>query len=270
MILTDSMTRHWMSLLDSMTGRLIEWPQLLRSLMAEEYARVIKEGTSYGGKSVFIDRDGEALKYSDRIEEKPEDLSEELLVYRLYLQAHKHHDGLVLLDQQKVWLISLQVPNQGKESKRCADLLGLREDGSLVVFECKAKGNRADSPLKAICEGVDYLSHLMIEDNLCLLRKDFEAWRDKHGQPHVFSKTPHEFNNAKINNDAKPAVVVLAPQMYYNFHRSGANGNPQGWEWMSDRCWLEKQGPFKIDFAVSNFKSDACTLLELKNQSVQR
>lgn len=251
--MTDSMARQWMNVLERMRGRHIEWPQLLRSILAEDFKQTREHGTPYKG-AVFQNRDGRAKTHANH----PRQDRENLKVYNFYDAIHTKGSGVLTVGDEKVWIVSAQVPNQGGNSEkgRRADLVGLREDGSLVVFECKISSNRSDSPLKALLECLDYTAHLMLRDNIEKFNKGLNAWRGKR-------EVPQEFARVCLKANTTPLVVVMAQQQYFNTHWLDANGREQQWQFLADRFWKNRNDPFQLEFAVTDYSSHSCSLLSL-------
>jgi len=238
----------------------IEWPQLLRSIIQQEFDQVLCTGKPYTGPQVFIDRDSKA---KDR-ESHRKSQFEIIQCYKLYRETHCRNNGALTVGDRVVWLISCQVPNQGNKGGRRADLLGLRQDGSLVVFEAKA-ARKSGSPLHALLEGLDYLSHLLLPDNLQKLNKDFGRWRSKHGQPNVYSQTPRGFEIVCVDPKARHAVIVLAPEKYYEGYSKDSKGLVQGWQYLSDRFWKKSRLTVELDFGITDYSTAACPLLPLES-----
>jgi hypothetical protein len=255
--MSDSFFRNMFEHLRTLPGRRIEWPQLLRFVIEDELARMRKEGEPYVGE-VFRDRD----RHADRHEFHKGQHLEVVSVQRLYREVHRLGNGCLQLGDEDVLLISYNVPNQGGDRRRCADLMGLRLDGSLVVFECKGKDN-ADSPLVAVMEGLDYLGHLAIPANIASLKKDFDAWRKKLRNASVLSKIPADFADVTIKPEARHAVIVLAPRSYFSIHLKDAKKKSQDWHLLSDRAWPGTVLSVGLDFAITDFKSGHCPLMTL-------
>lgn len=244
--------------LSKLQDRRLEWPQLLRFMISEELVRIRNTGIPYSGEEVFIDRD--TLAQKRKTHEKQED--EVIQCYKLYCDVHEKTSGALNIAGEPIWIITCQVPNQGNHRRRCADLVGLRRDGSLVVFEAKVEGGT--SPLYALMEGLDYLGHLLIADNMARLTTGFEQWRTRHGDPSVYSQTPPRFKDVRIRPTARHAVLVLGPAKYYKFHRTDAKGISQGWEYLSDRLWPKSKLTVELDFAATDYSSAKCNLLPLE------
>jgi hypothetical protein len=255
--MSDSFFRDMFKHLRKLQGRRIEWPQLLRFVIADELARMRKEGQPYV-REVFRDRDEHAYKHESHKGQHLEVVSAQ----RLYREVHRHGNGCLQLGDEDVLLISYNVPNQGRHRRRCADLLGLRLDGSLVVFECKAKGNH-DSPLVAVLEGLDYLGHLAISANITSLKKGFDVWRNKPRNADVLSKIPPDFGDVTIEPKARHAVIVLAPRKYFSAHRKDSQKKSQDWRLLSDGAWPGSALPVGLGFAITDFRSARCPLLTL-------
>ncbi|MBZ5659862.1 MAG: hypothetical protein LAO08_05585 [Acidobacteriia bacterium] len=204
--MSDSGFRKMFEHLWKVPGRHKVWPKLLRFVIEAELARVRKERKPYVGK-LFQDRD----RHAYRNENNRGQHLEVVLVQRLYRELHQCGNGCLQVGNEDVLLISYNVPNQGGHRRRCADLIGLRLDGSLVVFGCKGK-EKPDSPLVAVLEGLDYLGHLAFQANIASLKKDFDVWREKSRNAGVLSKVPGEFCDLTIRPEARNAVIFLAPQ----------------------------------------------------------
>ena len=255
--MADSQFRDWFQHLRRLHGRRVEWPQLLRHQIGQEFKRIRREGQPYTGPYVFLDRDEKAWRYRDH----PRQDDEELLVYSLYREVHEKRGGLLDVGGEATWLVTCQVPNQDKHRSRRADLLGLRANGSLVVFECKvAKGK--DSPLIAVLEGLDYLAHILLPKNMESLKRGFRGWRNKARSEGCASVVPPAFAKIDIDAGALHSVIVLAPAEYYKFHSKDSEGAEQDWHLLSDRCWPKSRLPVGIDFAESDFRSGQCSMLE--------
>lgn len=258
--MSDSRFRQWFEYLGKLHGRRVEWSQLIRHIINEELSQLRSDGTPYVSE-VFIDRDRDAYRHQDHPKQDREDVS----VQRLYRVIHERYEGQLQVDDFPVWLISYAVPNQSAEGHRCADLLGLKLDGSLVVFECKVEDNYRDSPFRAVFEGLDYLGHLLVPANTEKLITGFDRWREKPRNEDVLSKIPPQFRDVTVNPDARHALIVLAPKSYFSFHEKDAKGNPQDWHLLSDRKWKETALSVGLDFATTDtdFTSADCPLLEL-------
>ncbi len=256
--MSDSWFREQLTYLKGRKGRRIEWPALLRRLAVEEFGRIQHDGQPYAGKKLLIDRDKLVRKHVDR----PRN-DEELEVYRLYKNVHERHGGLVKLGGKPIWLVTCQVPNQGKAKGRRADLLGMRLDGSLVIFECKVGSNKSDSPLSAMLEGLDYLAHLLTPANLKKMQMDLNDWMAKERGSDALSVVPSNFKDVKINAKATHAVIVLAPQGYYDIHISDSKKVAQQWSLLSDRQGLCERSSLEMDFAVVNYKNGAVEPLKI-------
>jgi hypothetical protein len=256
--MTDSQFREWFMHLRRLQGRRVEWPQLLRHLMEQEFERVRRDGQPYTGPEVFLDRDEKAWRYGNH--DRQDD--EELLVYSLYREVHEKRGGLLGVGGEDVWLLTCQVPNQAREKKRCADLLGLRANGSLVVFECKVAEGK-DSPLIATLEGLDYLAHILLQANMEKLERGFSRWRGKARNGECLSVVPRAFAGINIHAEALHSVIVLAPPEYYISHSKDSDKAKQDWHLLSDRCWPKSRLSVGIDFAEIDFRSGHCNMFEL-------
>lgn len=262
----DSYFRKWFrDCLQQLTGRPTEWPILLRQVLQDELQRLRLSDQYYKGE-VFINRDDRVQQHRCR-----ERQDEEILVYKLYAAVHETHGGVLTIGGTPIWLFSCEVPNQGKElsyrtTKRRADLVGLCQDGSLIVLECKGPDNSRDSPLVALLEGLDYLGCLLTERNLACLNDGMQDWllEYEHRTNGFCSTYPKDWS-LEIAPDACHRVVVLAPQSYFDLHRNDANGQSEEWWKLSDRSpsAIRSDRPRFLDFAVVDYQQGTAAWLDL-------
>lgn len=229
--------RDWLECISTVRGRRPLWPTILGQALDREFLRQRESLATYAS-SVFIDRDEHPLADGER---------EERLVARLYRSALAA-DGCVTFRRQPIWLLGFQWPTQGgvKEKSRRADLVGLRADGGLVVFEAKVK--TGDPPLHAMCEGLDYLACLLRPGNFSKIEKGFQSWSTKRGKT-----IPQEFRGIKPRPDVRPSLFVLAPEAYYTelYARS-----VRGIEWPFYCDVVDSFMPsVDVHFAATDFKS---------------
>ena len=264
----NSQFRSWFrNCLGSLSGNSVEWPFLMRQILAEELQRLRASDQYYKGP-VFRNRDDRVETHRTRDSE-----DEEILVYRLYGAVHENNQGVLTIGETPIWLFMCQVPNQGKAlsyqtKSRRADLLGLRQDGSLVVFECKGPRNRQDSPLYGLLEGLDYLGCLLTPRNLTRLNNDLQEWivdhKPKDDHSHRFSSAIPEWPSFVINPDAQHSVVVLAPQTYFDLHVTDSSGRSNDWWLLSNRfaSLALSESNVDLDFAVVDFDKGMAGWLE--------
>ncbi len=264
----NSPFRRWFhDCLGTLPGRTVEWPVLLRHILAEEFQELRNSDQYYSG-DVFRNRDKEVAKHRGR-----DSQDEEILVYRLYAAVHDENHGLLKIGDESVWLFSCEVPNQGKKlsnrtKKRRADLLGLREDGSLIVFECKGPKNPNDSPIYGLLEGLDYLGCLLTSQNLPSLSEGLQEWLGEHEpQDGQFSSVFPEDWPLEIVPEARHGVVVLAPKSYYDSHIADSSGRPKDWWLLSERFAPSACGESDVflDFAVVDYEQGSAKWLEMPN-----
>lgn len=255
----NSPFRSWFrNCLGSLPGKTVEWPFLIRQILAEELQSLRTSDQYYGG-AVFRNRDDRVHVHRMRDSDH-----EEILVYKLYSAVHENFHGILTIDNTPVWLFSLQVPNQGKRLSsqtkgRRADLLGLRPDGSLVLFEVKGPRNRQDSPLYGILEGLDYLGCLLTPRNLNRLNEGLEDWIvDEDRKDRVasrFSSSIPDWSRS-IDPHGKHSVIVLAPESYFDLHLTDSIGRPQDWWLLSDQLSkdVEHAPRISLGFSVVDFE----------------
>jgi hypothetical protein len=252
----DSVFRHLMNRSRALRGRRLQWPQLARMLVDDEFNSVRRRSTPYVA-DVFLDRD----KHSSTHEHHPNQDLEVVSAQRLYRAVHRQGNGCVRVGAEEILLISYNVPNQGRHRRRCVDVLGLRLDGSLVAFECKRSVN-SDTPLVALFEGLDYLVHLVNPENLLKLRTGFRVWQSKHRVTGSLSPIPAAFQKTEIQEAARHSVIVLAPARYFTRHWTDVRGLTQGWQQLSDRAWPRTKLSVRLDFATTDYASHECPLLD--------
>ncbi len=256
----NSPFRSWFrNCLGALPGRTLEWPSLVRQILAEEL-QTLRASDQYYAGSVFRNRDDRVHTHRTRDSE-----DEEILVYKLYSAVHENHQGLLSIGSTPVWLFTLQVPNQGKRLSsmtkgRRADLLGLRSDGSLVLFEVKGPRNGQDSPLYGLLEGLDYLGCLLTPRNLTRLNEGLQEWimDQERNEPVTsrFSSTIPDWPKLSIDPQGNHSVIVLGPQSYFDLHRTDSNDRAQDWWLLSDRlsAIAETDPRISLEFAVTDFQ----------------
>ena len=256
----NSPFRSWFrDCLKSLPGNTVEWPFLVRQILAEELLRLRTSDQFYAG-DIFRNRDERVHTHRSRVSE-----DEEILVYKLYSAVHELHQGILQIGDTKVWLFTLQVPNQGKlhssQTKgRRADLLGLKEDGSLVLFEVKGPRNRQDSPLYGILEGLDYLGCLLTPRNLTRLNDGLQEWiidqESKEKNSGQFSSIIPDWPKLSIDPQGNHTVIVLAPRSYFDLHHTDSHGRSLDWWCLSDRSTavVETEPRISLEFSIVDFE----------------
>ena len=229
--------RDWLELLRDVRGHRPLWPVLLGAALDAEFRRQIESDSCYA-RDVFKNRDEHVLDDGDR---------EERQVARLYRSALAN-DGCVVLNHQRIWLLGFQWPTQGgfAEKQRKADLVGITEDGALVVFEAKIKSG--NSPLIAIMEGLDYLACLLRPKNFEKLVSGFDAWIKKPGKA-----IPAGFENTIPCRTVKPKLIVLAPEKYFT-ERQAKSIRGRDWPYLAaiGDSMIES---VHLDFAATDYCS---------------
>jgi hypothetical protein len=235
----------------------------MRRIFDEEFQQ-LRDSDQYYAGTIFRNRDEEVHKYRNR-----ESMDEEILVYRLYAAVHEQYQGVLNIDGTEIWLFSCEVPNQGKRlsyrtKKRRADLVGLRQDGSLIVFECKGPQNCDDSPFYGLLEGLDYLGCLLTRQNFASLNEDLQDWIAEHQvSPTGFSSVVPNWPSFSIAPQAQHSVIVLAPQSYYDLHVLDSAGRPKDWWLLSDRRVPSESHELAVglDFAVVDYDKGTASWL---------
>ena len=235
MTVSDTSFRTWMNRLKADTGARPEWPLLLRWMLEAEFNNQQKIDRPYTGPRILIDRTQHDFKVK-----KPENRA----IYGLYHKCLQENNGCLRIGDERVWLLSYEMPNQGSHRKRCADLVGLTKSGGLVVFEGKL-GNNSHPPISAILEGLDYLSCLTSVNAFDRLILEFLALRET-------LPVPVGFENVQPIRSALPAVVVLADSAYFGFH--DISQRSVGWREMIK--FGRRQTSISIKFATAEPDDD--------------
>jgi hypothetical protein len=230
--------RDWLEQLRSVRGYRPLWPVLLGNALDAEFRRQVAIDEGYKGE-VFIDRDRHPLEEGER---------EERQVAQLYRACHRESEGCVTIDDQRVWLLGFQWPNQGGAGQkgRRADLVGLTREGGLVVFEAKVAGG--DAPLIALTEGLDYLACLLREKNFAKIVAGFGRWRERPERV-----VPVGFESTVPQKTLRPSLVIMAPERYY-LDRHSRSIRSKDWPFLM--AVSESMIPsVRILFAMTDFKS---------------
>ena len=236
--------RKWMECVRTVRGNQPLWPWLLGAALDDEFQRQRSIGEGYQ-EDVFKDRDDYAYQEGD---------TERRMTASLYHHCLLNADGCLTVGDEPIWLLGYEWPNQGgvSEMGRRADLVGLRRDGGLVVFECKRPDN-SDPPLTAVIEGLDYLACLLRQPNFDKILLGFEKWLAKPGK-----RVPVGFEDVCPRSDARPSVIVLAPDNYFS-GRYTRSKRGEGWAEVSI-VGEEISQSFRIGFAASDFASSHAAL----------
>ena len=234
--MSDTSFRTWMNQLLQPDGDRPEWPLLLQLMLEDELGRQQAIDRAYAGKRILIPRDDH--EYSSATGEKR-------AVYGLYHRCLERASGCLTIGQEDYWLLSYEVPNQGKERMRRADLVGISRSGGLVVFEGKLADNPYP-PVSAVLEGLDYLACLTSEPNFVNLQEDFQSF------PENLRKCPEGFERIEPTRNAEHTVVVLAPRGYYEKYSRSKHG--LGWKDMASA--EPGTASLRIRFATAELEPD--------------
>ncbi len=138
-------------------------------------------------------------------------MPEKRAVYGLCRCCWQESHGCLQLGEASIWLLGYEIPNQLSERKRCADLLGITDQGGLVVFEAKLGENGTHPPISAVLEGLDYLSCMTSLGTFARLTLEFQELKSK-------LPVPSGFETVTLNPAATPMVIILADSAYFAFH----------------------------------------------------
>lgn len=171
--------------------------------------------------------------------------------YALYHKSLREDRAAVLtIGNDRYWLLSYQVPNQGRKRRKCADLLALSVEGGLVVFECKAAAGTG--PLSALYEGLDYLACLACPQNFARILRDFSVLRMRL---EAIGKIPVTFANIEPRRNVQHGVILLAPNAY--FQKWG------DWRWAGS-SWRHAADRVLLGFAAAEIDDDCSFAREIR------
>ena len=229
--------RVWLEQLRDVRGRRPLWPVLLGAALDAEFQRQRALDECYQ-EEVFKNRDSHPLDDGEK---------EERLVARLYRSALAG-DGCLYLRSERIWLLGFQWPTQGgsKEKGRRADLIGMTNEGGLVLFEAKIANG--DAPLIALTEGLDYLACLFRVGNFTKICSGFENWIATRKYP-----IPDGFTGVVPDASIRPTIVVLAPEAYFT-GRHARSIRSKDWPYLAavGDSFIPSVG---VKFAATDFRS---------------
>ena len=189
-------------------------------MLCEKHKHEMAIDRPYSGRQILIDRT------SHNWEEAT--VPEKRAVYGLFHHCLKQSESVLTIGDDKYLLLSYEVPNQGNHKGRRADLVGLNQDGGLVVFEAKVAGN-SYGPVAALLEGLDYLSAFSGETNLRKIQEEFAEWLDSLKAAGY--SIPSEFQGVKPSAESRCEVIVFATPDYFDQYDATARG--AGWQDLS-------------------------------------
>ena len=113
------------------------------------------------------------------------------------------------------WLLGYKWPTKGDQNRSpIADLVGLRPDGGLTVFECKVDADKNKNLCAVICEqALAYLSCLTGATNFHNIHDGFETWRRRKAND---GQIPVGFEDVRPCHDARHEAIVLATHDWFN------------------------------------------------------
>lgn len=209
--------RDLLDVAKSVQGERPLWPSVLGSLLDSEFKSQRAIDAAYKG-DIVINR----FQYV-----RPRDVGEVSLVAMLFESATRER-GVVQVEGENVWLLGFQWPTQGgrQEVGRKADLVGITQSGSLVVFEAKA--TNGEPPLTAVLQGLDYLACFLRPTNFAKIQSGFQLLRSN-----LPYEIPVEFGATVPSCTERPKLVVLAPEEYYSgLYSRSIRGRE--WPWLAD------------------------------------
>lgn len=227
--------REWMKEMSSGWGSRPEWPALLCRLLDEQYLKERSIDRRYEGEFILRHRE----------ENEQNLIGEKKAVEKLFHACLRAHDGCLEIGDELFWLLAYEVPNQFKQQGQRADLLGLNQDGGLVVFEAKL-ANNSYAPVCALLEGLDYLAGLTCKSNFERLCEELVAITKARS-------CPKSFTGVTPKIDARHSVVVLA-ELDYFFGTFSRSPRGRGWDDLAN-LRPDDGSEIQFRFASTDFKS---------------
>lgn len=239
----DTVFRTWMTTRDTWGYQ----PDLCAFLQSE-FLREQEQPHKYAGE-VAICRDNDDWQNAVQ--------PEAVAVYGLYHLCREQSQRCLTIGNQRYWLLGYQWPNQESYKRRCADLVGLTEDGALVVFECK-RGNRGCTPMAAILEGLDYLSCLTSKANFPRIQQKVSRWQQQKREG-LHSR----FHDLELKRQNTHEVIVLADKSYFGNYIGRHEGQRGAGLRQFARGAREFRGRLRLDFAVTDFNAPTANWLDV-------
>ena len=213
------------------------------SLLEEVFRTQRAKAEAHAGRAVLIDRSN--WPYVDGDNEDNRSLQRFERCFR--------KRQLLMTDDAPVWLLTFQAPNRNYEDGRRnqnqrVDLVGLRQDGTLVIFEAKAAGIQTDTPFKAVVQGLDCLACLMCRSNVEKMSADLETIRAAGGCPDGFA-------DVKIDPRQRPVLAVIAPDTYWTWFAGQPELSGSGWQNLP----LQSSDEFELQFLSGEFDQQKWT-----------
>ena len=156
---------------DDAGGDLPDWCRTQRQIVERLFLKERAEAPAYAGGRVLIDR-----RDHPRDARKPENRA----AHELFHRRREGGDGCLTVGGERFWLLSFEVPSRGGDRGNRADLVGLAEDGGIVVFECKPDGN-GTSPFRAAFQALHDPAGLTSDANADRVAREFRELRDAFG-----------------------------------------------------------------------------------------
>lgn len=198
----DSFFRQEFARLRDAQGAYPNWSPFLAESLRRDFETEVARDITYNGE-VFKDRSASPAGIGN---------DEPALIKTLYRNIYDNCDGILTIENDDCWCISYQVPNQPGKPKRAIDLLGVRRDGTLAIFEAKV-GNMGNTPLAALLESLDYAACLFRLGNQRKFLDGFDRWRSASGR-----KVPDNYRNTTPDFSRKPEVIVIGDSSYFATH----------------------------------------------------
>lgn len=180
--------------------------ELLRNVLKAEYEKLVQSPPRRSGKNKDY-----FVKHADKKSSKKSNRREEILAKGLWKLNHSwsHPRG------GRFRLLDYQFPLKAQRSDKGigkADLLGVTDQGRLMVIELKVKrrdGTCSETPMKALMEGLRYAAIVMANrEKIAKEAKDNQCIRKHLDELGLCSKT-------EISEEP-PLVQILAPKSWWD------------------------------------------------------
>ena len=194
------------------------WPIALLGLMEYGFECGRRDEIAYRSESLLRDRGTYGLIQSEQGKEGSP-LGERSAVRNFFVRCRDESSSCLIIAGRRYWLLSFEMPSFAARRMQRADIVGINEEGGLVVFECKLAGNDY-APVTAVVEALDYLTCLTSSPNLRAVIADFHRLQSAY-------LPPAGFEGMGSHPDTCHEVIVLAELGYFERFRPTSQGEPR-------------------------------------------
>lgn len=229
------------------------WTWLASEGFQTEFERQQAVDNPFPGE-VFRDRTN-AMKnwqtFSDT-NESQHTTNEDGLTYGLFGWCSVVNGKPFVIGKEHYWLLGYQWPMKGDQNRGpIADLVAIRPNGGLTVFECKVDADRNKNLCCVICgQALAYLACLTGANNFDKIQRGFDRWRERKA---ACGMIPKGFEETIPRRDVCHEAVVLAVRDWFSgYHKI----TDQIRECVQAR--LQPSSRVAIGFAATTFIKTTC------------